>query len=312
MNLSSAGLPTVESHAKAKEIYEGIVPYRSGGDKGKRPLGNRRYNYCQIEHYAETDAVALQMFGSDVVTWFPNGEVHVSLCKYDTIGTRQFIWATTPYDIKHERGETYLQVAGGWYAFADSETPLIVKNNVVVNPTQTYTYKPRRDVMKSLQKRYGGFREYVKTMGLITNAITDKDVEDVAHLMPRETVTHMNNLKRITRLVLPVARNRYYHGTIKPRENLAAFLQDVEKAQEAEDLEAYYAMFVRLGVSSLYYHSYQHAYVAAWADKDSPIGKVMLAYFDEILKHMYREKVFTRVEVPIGTKVSNVNRKYFA
>lgn len=310
MNIHSAKLPTVESHAKAKELYESIVPYRSGGDKGKRPLGNRRYNYCQIEHYAETDAVALQMFGSDVVTLFPNGEVHVSLCKYDTIGTRQFIWAVTPYDIKHERGETYLQVAGGWYAFADSETPLIIKDNAVLNPAQTYTYKPRRDVMKSLHKKYGAFREYVKHMGLLTTAITDKDVEEVSHLIPGETVSHIHT-KRITRLILPVLRNRYYHGTVKPRENLTAFLQEVEKAQETEDLQAFYAMFVRLGVSVLYYHSHQNAYVQSWKDRDEPVGSVLLAYFDEILKHIYREEVFTKAEVPIGTKATNVNRKYF-
>ena len=37
----------------------------------------------------------------------------------------------------------------------------------------------------------------------------------------------------------------------------------------------------------------------------------MLAYFDEILKHIYNEEVFTKVEVPIGVAVSNANRKYF-
>lgn len=309
MNLSSARLPRFYTYEQVKAYHDSVVPFRSGNNKAKRPLGARRYDYCLIEHYPETNAVALQMYGSDVVTWFPNGEAHVSLCKYDTIGTRQFIYATTT-DIRHERGVTYLYVGdateGGWYAFSDSETPLILKGNKILNPVQTYTYKPRRDVMKSLHKRYGGFREYVKSMGLVTNAITDKDVENVA-----QYGSPSGDAARINKLLLPVARNRYYHGTIKPKENLAEFLQDVEKAQEAKDLEAYYAMFVRLGVSSLYYHSYQHAYVAAWADKDSPVGKILLAYFDEILKHIYKEEVFTKVEVPIGTKSTNVNRKYF-
>jgi len=308
MNLSSARLPRLYNYEQAKAHHDSVVPFRSGNNKAKRPLGARRYDYCLIEHYPETNAVALQMYGSDVVTWFPNGEAHVSLCKYDTIGTRQFIYATTT-DIRHERGVTYLYVGdateGGWYAFADSETPLILKDGKVMNPVQTYTYKPRRDVMKALHKRYGGFREYVKTMGLVMTGLTDKEVEEVSVHLPK----YEN--QRFIKLTLPIARNRYYHGTIKPKENLAEFLRNIEKAQATEDLHAYYHLFVHLGVSALAYNSYTHTYTVAWANNAGEIGKTLLEYFDEIIKHIHKEEVFTKVEVPIGTRSTNVNRKYF-
>jgi len=68
---------------------------------------------------------------------------------------------------------------------------------------------------------------------------------------------------------------------------------------------------VHLGVSALHYNSYTHTYTVAWADNAGGIGKPLLEYFDEIIKHIHKEEVFNKVEVPIGTKSTNVNRKYF-
>jgi hypothetical protein len=57
-----------------------------------------------------------------------------------------------------------------------------------------------------------------------------------------------------------------------------------------------------------------NAFIKAWGyytDEEVEIGSTMLAYFDEIIKYVYNEEVFNKVEVPIGVAVSNSNRKYF-
>jgi len=314
MNLNSANLPRLFTYEQAIQHYYDVVPYRSGHKKFGRPLGNRRYTYCQIAKNEETNAIALQLYGSDVVTFYPNGEVHVSLCKYDTIGTRQFIFATTPYNTSHIRGTTYLNVGEGWYAFADDETPLVIYDNKVKNPTQQLIYKVNRAAMKDLHKKYGAFREYVGTMGKILTAITDAEVIEAAKSgrIPSDP-THTGILQRsVTRILLPAAKSRYYHGHRKPRETVAAFLTEVCKAQEADDLERYRDLFLHLGSSCLRYNSFAHAFTVGWRpDDEIALGPQMLMFFDEMLKHHYREEVFVKTEVPIGVKVNNANSKYF-
>ena len=316
MNLHSVCLPTLHTYEQAKKYYDDVVPLRSGPTKGKRPLGlNRRYRYCQIAHYPETNAIALQLYGSDVVTLFPNGQTHVSLCKYDTVSTRQFIQATTGYGVRYERGTTYLGVDGGWYAFHNAESPLILFDGKVTNPIQEATYKLNRAAMREIQNRYGGFREYVKSMGLMLTGIKDTEVHEVAGFLPnddRMPLHHSSSTqRRLRKLVTPLATHRYFHGIVKPLEGLKEFLASAEKAQAEGDLRMMYGLFVQLGVSSLYYHVNLNSYTRSWHEPEVEIATPMLKYFDEILKHYYKEKIFYTIDLPIGTKSTNTNRKYF-
>jgi hypothetical protein len=312
MNLNSANLPRLFTYEQAIKHYQDVVPFRSGRDKGKRPLGNRRYRYCQIERIEETGAIILTMYGSDVVTMYPNGEVHVSLCNYDTIGTRQFILATTPYDIQHIRGTTYLGVKDKWYAFDTAQHTLEVRDGEVLNPSQQLTYKINRAAMKELHNKYKSFKEYVASMGKVLTAITDAELLEGMQNGSVPTHDSVGRYKELSRIMLPTARARYYHGQTKPRDQVAAFLSNVLAAQETEDLEKYRDLFLLLGASSLYYNSYLNAYVKGWGPQsEEAIGEPMLKFFDEMIKHHYREEVFVKVEVPIGEKCSNVNRQYF-
>jgi hypothetical protein len=285
------------------------VPFRSGSEKGKKPLGrNRRYKVLQIEKIDETGAVCLVMCNSDVVTFFPNGEVHVSLCKWDTIGTRQFIQATSPYDVEHIRGVTYLKTENGAFAFSDAESPLILKDHKVLNPTQQIAYHIDRKAFVRAQESYRGFMEYVKNMGTVLTGINESELRDAAMPIMTDSWT---KTQQFIRILLPTQRSVYYHGRSRPRESIAEFLEATRKATEADNLHDYHKLFLQLGVSSLYYNSYLHAYITRWGAKDEPIGSVMLEFFKEMIKHHHREEVFAKKEVPIGEKCSNVNHKYF-
>ena len=315
MNVNSANLQRFFTYAEAKKYHDEVMPYRSGSDKGKRPLGSRRYNYCQIYQDEETGVISLTLYGSHIVVWSPNGEVFISLCRYDAVSTRQFIDAVSPCKTKYDRGVTYLQVIGkeGWYPFADSESPIIIEDGEVLNPVQTHAYRLNRVAMKSKRKEFGAFLEYVKNMGKILTGIKDEEVNAVAQQLPDEFVEIQQVYGRMMLKVYLPSQSR--HVITSRRGNLCMeFLRAVKQAQDTEDLEKFYHYFVQLGVSCLNRNSRLNAFIKSWGyytDEEVEIGSTMLAYFDEILKHIYNEEVFTKVEVPIGVAVSNANRKYF-
>lgn len=308
MQLRSVGLPTLHNYAEALARLENTVAFRSGSYKGRFPLGdNRRYKYCTIAKQYD-DSVALQLYDSNVVTFYPNGEIHISLCKYDTVATRQFLWGTLPYDIKHDRGTTYLIINGEWYAFPSADTTLIIKDNVILNAVQEKTYKLNRAVMKDKRSLYQSFLEYVNNMGRIQTGITQSEAAvAVACLIDYQ----VPNSGRINPIVLPRALSRYYRGGEKPIAMMERFLADVKAAQESNNLDKFYNYFILLGISALRFNYYMKAYVPSYTDDvEVSISKQMLEFFDEILKFVYSKEVFTSKDVPIGVKVSNKNRKY--
>lgn len=307
MNIFSARLPTIHNYAEAVARLEKSVPLRSGRERGKFPLGdNRRYKHCQIARVEGTQAIALQLYGSDVVVWYPGNTVHISICNYNTVATRQFIWAVTSFAVKYERGTTYLGVSpdGKWYKFVDDETPLVVKDNVVQNPVQEVVYRLDRKAMATKRQEFGLFLEYVTNMGKLTTGITEEEVERLAE----------EKGDKLPRLMLPTAAARYYHGKQTPLEGLAEFMLGVKKAQETDDLIAYYRLFVTLGLSSLNYHATNSAFTFGRYPKYAtplPIDAPMLEFFNEAIKYLYGKEVFKQEAVPLGKKVSNESRKYF-
>jgi len=302
MNISSAALPRFHKYADLETKYNAIAPLRSGRERGKKPLGNRRYKYCQIHKHDETGAFTLELHNSPVITWFPNDIVHFSMCGWDTTSTRQFMAALTPYDVLHDRGISYLCIgAKATYPFENAQTVLEVDINTdtVLNPTQEFSYAVDRKKMKEVKQRYADFREYLANMGKILTAIKESEVEAVG------------GNDRIKKLVIPAPQHVRYYGMNKAKDELAQFLTTVREAQEKQDLEAYYRLFVQVGVSCLYYHYLLKAYIRAWREDSVEIGEPMLYFFDEVLKHNHKEEIFIKKEVPIGKKVSNENRKYF-
>ena len=305
MLLDSVGLRPIHSYAEAVATYEDIVPLRSGCNKSLRPLGtNRRYTNCLI-HKHESGEVALQLYGANVIVWYPDGRVSVSLCNYNTVSTRQFIRGSSPFDTKFMRGVCYLGYKDKWYPFEDGRERLeFTKDFEIINPKAEVVYKLDRKAFANVRQRYSVFREYVNNMGLITSIITDEQIKSVADGEANQ---------RISPIVLPTARQMYYHGPNTPRERATQYLAEISKAQRADNLERMYELFVMLGVSSLRYNSYLHGYALSYwnVENDEPINEVLLKHFDEVLKHIYREEVFTKKEVPIGTKVACSSRKYF-
>jgi hypothetical protein len=303
MVLTSAQLPRFYTYADVVAHYDKVKPYRSGGDRGNRPLGNRRYKSCQlhkIKTEEEGEFFSLELYGYSVIKWFPNDIVHFSLCGWDTVSTRQFMLASTPYDVKHDRGVTYLMIGKQAYPFESGQATLKVdmRSNKVLNPAQEYTYKLDHKKFKQVKDKYGDFREYIGNMGKILTAINESELIGIGN---------EGTMQRVSMPTQGYARERKSVTTMF----VSQYLESIEEAQKAQDLEHYYRLFLRLGVSCLSYHYHLKAYVRSLWDKDLEIATPMLKYFDELLKYVHRDEVFKVIAVPIGSKVSNVNRKYF-
>lgn len=313
MNVSSAGLRPIANYQEALAHWESVVPFRSGTEKGCKPLGsNRRYKYCQIAN--DGDAIHLRLLDSNIVSFYEDGAIKVWLGKWDTVTTRQFITATTYFETKYDRGFTYLRIKGMWYVFEDAATPIWVEpDGSVRNPVQEHAYRLDKKKMRATREMFQPFLSYVESMGKVMVGIKHAEIKAVEQRQ-RSFFSEFNLFTgdaRLRKLELPTTL--YHRGNPKTMGYLQKFLSKVIEAQEREDLEAFYDYYVLLGVSALTYNNHLEAYaVNYYRSCDIEVGEKMLEYFNEILKYIYREKVFKKIEVPIGEKVTSANRKYFS
>lgn len=310
MLMSSVQVPTLRSYAHALEHYEKAIPYKKGDLKGKKPIGrNRRYKACLIEKIEGTEVVVATLYGAHVVSFYPNGEVHVSLGKYDSQSTRGFIESVTGFRCYAKTNSTYLCVGEKAYAFHDSETPLIVKDKEVQNAKQEKTYKLDRKAIAAKRQEYAPFLDYVKGMGGVMEVIPATEVERML-----ETYNSYGGASKPKQLILPSMGARYMHGRENLLEQLRLFLLDIKEACVADNLEQMCVQFYRLGVSALRYDYYKQGYRAEYiADASyAPISKPMVEFFDEVLKFVFKGELFVEELAPIGSSKSNANRRYFS
>lgn len=302
MHLSSVGMPVLCSYEQALNRFKETKPYRSGSTKGQRPLGaNRRYKECLIEHDEESGEVFLTLYGTQLVAWQPDNTMRINLGGYNSASTRQFITGCTPYNIKYGLGVTHLQVGTRWFMFPNDREQLIIKDGEVQNIATSYAYKMDRFAHKKVKERFAPFREYITNMGKIITGIDTKEIKLVFDQCPIQPIR------------LSIQSSQWHHRLHQKTGELPldAFISEVERAQKDDDLEAYYKLFIQLGVSSLIFISTLNAYVRSWGERDVEIGTPIVNHFDEILKYVFRDEIFIKEEVPVGTIGNKKNSKYF-
>lgn len=305
MLLDSVSLRQIKDYASALEIYEDIVPYRSGSKRGERPLGrNRRYKECTIDK--DGNFVRAMLYGKPVLSFYSDGSVHIKLF-YDSASTRQFIRGASVFDTKVIRGNTYLVTpTGEEYLFTNPrETTLIFDSNFkCLNPPQEYRYVLDRDKFKKEKEKYRAFIEYVSDMAKIATLVSEDEVRKAAE----KSVWYQDGLgmKQMRRISLPAAHRPHYEKH-DPREVLRACLKNWEHKGEQGDLDYLYVEFIRLMVSACGYNYFEKAY----GDGQETRTK-MLDFINEMIKFDAPESIFKREEVEQGKAINNANRKYFA
>lgn len=300
MVLNSVDMPIIMGYEEGVRIHDSIVPYRSGSERGRRPLGkNRRYKECLIEHDKEEGVVIARLYDYPVLKYWKDGTIDVCLF-YDSATTRQFIFGASRFSTKVVRSQTYLLTPNG-EAFKFKGNTHVLSFDAdyrCKNPETDFRYKLNRKAYAEVKERYRGFTEYVKHMLLVVDRLTDQDVHA------------MTGAEKLQKITLPSARP-YFHVpnvTKGKRELLADYVKTWEAIGKEDNLEKLYVEFVRVFVSAVRYNWYHKE----WRFENGETKDKLIEFIHEALKYYHAEEVFTREEVAQGTLVDNANRKYFA
>lgn len=307
MLLDSVRLSRLQNYRQAKEIHDSIVPYRSGSERGRRPLGaNRRYKECLIEHEKKEGSegvVRALYYNQPLLKFFENGNIEVFL-NWDSASSRQFIRGASLFDTKVILGTTYICTPTGKdYEVKDASKSVLIfdKNYECLNPEPQYRYVVDRNKLKEVKNTYRAFIEYVSNMAAIATHIPDKDL----HAIAEASVWWQDGVgeKRIKRITLPTTRPIFAKDT---RELIRACLVNWQDMGEKNNLEHMYVEYARLLVSACDY---------SWRDSAYGNGENtrqrMLNFIDEMIKYHHAQEIFIREEVEVGRSINNANRKYF-
>jgi hypothetical protein len=94
-------LPRIESYDEAKRVYENTKPIR--GNPAFRPL-DRRSKDAKGSIKQVGDNYVLQLYSTDIVTYYPNGDVLLNTGNYRTISTADAIGQVSPFSCWTSKG----------------------------------------------------------------------------------------------------------------------------------------------------------------------------------------------------------------
>ena len=98
---TSNALPSITSYAEAKRVYENTKPIR--GNPAFRPL-DRRSIYAKGSIKQVGDNYVIQLYRTDIVTYYPNGDVLLNTGNYGTISTASAIGQVSPFSCWTSQG----------------------------------------------------------------------------------------------------------------------------------------------------------------------------------------------------------------
>lgn len=317
---NSARLPSIANYDMAKRIYQEAKPIR-GRYPEERPLGrNRRYSWMQIHERStsieDTDnplgqfikTYACQLYQTDCVEFFPNGEVVIRVNQWRGPTTLMFINHT----LKEYIGEIGSEGHKWYFINKNGEAypmPTGYGSEMRVKFVDGYGFRPleikeeykcvvRRKEMNKLRKYYSDFIEYGKTMLMADEKIGDwkflsKNREELGLKVDRfcgyDVWSHYDH-----------TTDTYQEVKIAEQRNRLMYL--VQEAMEKNDLELKRKLMLVISATySRYYHGGDQ-YAA------TPMG--FANSFEEIMKYHHHDVVFERIPQPIGVPFRDRNDKY--
>ena len=301
-------IQVMHSYEAAVNHFNNVVPLKRGLLKGEKPLGAmRRYTRALIR--MDDDVVVCSYYNSDVVKYFPSGEIHLDLCGHNTNSTREFIDNTAGMYASVIRGKAYLRllINGKEEMFLFPEKgALVVKDRRVMNPQPQTVYRVNRKAMNEVRKRYADFIEYCKTMGAVMNEVSQADVAFAGSII-QDPMTTDSKLRQLVFVDNYWGRARGHGRT--DLSYMQDMLEQILRAQTEQDYEHMSARFTQLAVSNMHFN-WRGNY---WTPRllGEPVAGYALGAFDEVLKYVHREEVFQATELAIGEVSGTTNEKYF-
>jgi hypothetical protein len=300
------GIPAFKDYAHIKAHYESVVPIR-GRLEQVRPIGRRRYDWYEIrENQVAIDlspenplgtfakSYACRLYHTDCVEFFPNNDIVVRVNRWKgptTMGMLTYslqahgsiVSASGKWYFRNRKGEDFVLPTG-----KGEEMLLRLDDEGAYRPTvipKEYKYKAKRKEMNQVVKVYQDFMEYARNMLSIDNKI----VGDFHKLGFEELGFKSSHL----------TGNGYWSRDAM--QNRSVLLQKVIHAQVNNDLEAMYKLACYCAYSFGRYY-YNNGYVC---DPQS-----FVKGFKDVLKYVYKDRVFEVVEQPQGVAFFDRNAKY--
>ena len=303
---NSARIKPILNYAQAKERYDKVVPIR--GRDNVRPLGDkRRYTWVNIvkkkvsiesaDHplgqFAEVYSCAI--YGRDIIDFYPSGDLVFHGESYRGVSVMNMVTYALMglAQVGSMRGKWYFVNKKGQSFVIHDDKPTTF--NLVDGDYQPslndkeYIYRLNRKEMNGLRRQHKKFLDYACTaLGM------DDNLGNVDGL---KKVREYLKLKQID--LIPA-----FNWNSKPdfKSNRASVVKALDDFNESGDLElAYNLMQLFAGIAGRY--SYRTSQTHC-----SP--RELKKFFDEFLKHHFRDKLFVKEEVEVGKAFHDSNKKY--
>lgn len=296
-----AGIPRLNSYEDAKAHFQKVVPLR-GRTPELKPLGSqRRFTWYEIRENTianqsqnyEYKTYACNLYGKDIVEFFPNNDVVINLNGWTSIITTG---AFINYCIQGLG--SIISESGKWYFVNNCNQSFRLKQAMRIRkdadgfytPTEVMedkVYRVNRKAMKAIRNKYKPILDYGKNMLSVDNKVTALADLEVAKL----GLEHANYIP-------------YYSWQAENvKSNRAKWFALADKQLQSGDLELLYDLVRSVALKAGNYH-FQDSTYTCYPNRFTEL-------LEEMMKFQFRDEVFIAESLPYGERCADRNKKYF-
>ena len=161
-SLHRAGIPRIQSYARALKRYNDIAPIAGKGlNAGIRPLGARNRPWLLIDKGSD-DQIVCTLYRTDVVTFHPDGLVKINSGGYNTRTTCSFIQEVLGVATRIMDNKIIVSLSGRQYTLDGELLLRYTEGWEVLNPTVSYVHTINRKVINKARKELEPFMQYLR------------------------------------------------------------------------------------------------------------------------------------------------------
>jgi hypothetical protein len=304
---NSAGIPALSTYEEVKAHYEKVIPIR-GRTPECRPLGsNRRYKWFQVRKNRISveggvdnplgtfaDTYSYSFYSNNDIEFFPDDTIKVQNASWHSPSVLQFFTYSLAKigTIDSVRGKWYFVNKMGKNFLMDNGLVLVKEGDVYVaeNAVKEKRYKANRKELNAIRKKYKVFIDYGSTMLGMSPYIDRLEVAEASHGLTFQDTS-----------LMPFMDWQNKKPDIENRRKLFLALDEFN---ESGDLTLLYELATYVACSGGNY-AYRSQRIECSPEK-------FKRFFTEVLKHEYRDQLFTAEEQEVGTVFHDDNKKYFS